>query len=91
MFNQINTSCILFYLCQDDVLLPAIQPTSPVMQENKEMDDININYVNGRTGIVSGSFMERDRNRAAAQYNPSFFPRNEHLFKRWVAESKINF
>ena len=74
-------------------MLPAIQPTSPVMLQNKEMDDININYVNGRTGIVSGSFMERDRNRnrAAAQYNPSFFPRNEHLFKRWVAESKINF
>ena len=72
------------------MLLPAIQPTSPVMLQNKEADDINMDFVNGRTGIVSGSFMERDRNRAAAQYNPSFFPRNEHLFKRWVAECKID-
>ena len=69
------------------MLLAAVLPTSPVMPQNKETEGINIDNINGRTGFVSGVFMGRDENRAGTEYNPSFFPRNEHLFKRWVAET----
>ena len=62
-----------------------MRPTPPVMRENKETEDINIDYDNGRNEeIFSGGFRERGRNWAGAQYNPSFFPRNENIFKRWV-------
>ena len=72
------------------MFLPSVLPTSPVMLQNKETEGLNMDYVNGRDGIVPGGFMGRDRNRAGADYNPSFFPRNEHLFKRWVAETMID-
>lgn len=63
-------------------MLPAIQPTSPLMLENKEAEDIKIDHGSGRENIVPGGF--RDRDRAVARYSPSFFPRHEELFKRWV-------
>ena len=58
--------------------MPAAQPTSPV--ESMEAEDINIDYDTGR--MVPGDYRGRDMNRA--HFNPSFFPRNEQLFKRWV-------
>ena len=62
--------------------MPAIQPTSPLMLESQEMEDINIAHGNGNDNMVPGGF--RDRDRAVARYSPSFFPRQEQLFKRWV-------
>ena len=61
--------------------MPAAQPTSPV--ESMEAEDINIDYGTGR--MVPGDYRGRDMNRA--HFNPSFFPRNEQLFKRWVLET----
>ena len=57
-----------------------------MMLENKEAEDVNIDYINRRENMnmVNRGF----RNRDGAQYNPSFFPRHEQLFKRWVDDDR---
>ena len=68
-------------------MLPAIQPTSSMMLENKEAEDVNIDYINRRENMnmVNRGF----RNRDGAQYNPSFIPRHEQLFKQWVDDTRF--
>ena len=68
-------------------MLPAIEPTSSMMLENKEAEDINIDYINRRENMVFRGFRDRD----GAQYNPSFFPRHDQPFKRWVTDKVYHF